>query len=374
MLESRGHEVLRFTVHNDAINQMSRLTVGGKTIWNHQMHRHLSELVAEHRPHVAHFHNTFPLISPAAYYAARRHGTAVVQTLHNYRLICPDTFMLRDGRICRECQGRVMPWPAVQHGCYHGSRAGSLVVATMLATHRLAGTYRRQVDRYIAVAHFGRQVLIDGGLPAEKITVKPYFVEPDPGIGAGRGGYAVFVGRLSPEKGIDTLLAAWEHLADIPLKILGDGPLAGTVAEAASRLPNVHWLGRQPQPEVSRLVGDAAMLVFPSVWYEGLPKTILESFAKGTPVVASRLGAMIEMIDPGRTGAHFEPGNSFDLAEKVRSLWADSGQLAHLRQEARREFEARYTAGRNYPMLMGVYRDAIAHLADERHAEPALQS
>lgn len=374
LLESRGHEVVRYTLHNDQVNSMGRARLFAATFWNRDSAREIGRIIAERRIDVAHFHNTLPLISPAAYSAARNAGAAVVQTLHNYRLICPDAFMLRDQRVCQDCLGRRMAWPAVVHGCYRGSRAASLVVAGMLAAHRLAGTWDRAVDRYIAVTQFGRQVLVDGGLPAEKVVVKPYFVSPDPGGGEGRGGYAVFVGRLSAEKGIQTLLDAWERMPDVPLKILGDGPLAQRVQQAAERMPQVQWIGRRPQEEVCRIVGDAAMLVFPSLWYEGLPKTILESFAKGTPVVASRIGAMIEMIEHGRTGAHFAPGEPLDLVAQVRAMWNDPGRLARARQEARREYQARYTPERNYPMLMGVYHEAIAHAAGERRPEYAWQA
>src|SRR5205814_1104988 len=164
------------------------------------------------RPRVAHFHNTFPLISPAAYYAARAEGVGVVQTLHNFRLLCPNALFFRDGKVCEDCLGRPVAWPGVVHGCYRGSRAASAATAVMTAAHRALGTWRTAVDVYVALTEFSRQKFIAGGLPAEKIAVKANFVYPDPGPGAGAGGYAVFVGRLSAEKGVETLLAAWRPL------------------------------------------------------------------------------------------------------------------------------------------------------------------
>ena len=195
----------------------------------------------------------------------------------------------------------------------------------------------------------------------EQIVVKPNFVHPDPGPGTGRGGYAVFVGRLSPEKGVATLLAAWEHLSqELPLKIIGDGPLAEQVEAAARRHPGIQWLGRQPFEKTVSMIGEAVLLVMPSVWYETFGRTIVEAFARGTPVVASRLGAMAELVESGRTGVHFQPGDPNDLTRKVRHLLAQPALLAEMRRAARQEFEAKYTAAHNYEALLAIYNQALA--------------
>ena len=286
LLESNGHQVLRYTVHNDQIKQGGQLSLAVKTIWNRSTYAELRELFRREQPAVVHFQNTFPLISPAAYYAARAEGVAVVQEIPNYRLLCPNAQLMRDGRVCEDCVGKLFAWPGVVHKCYRNSRGVTGVVAAMLSIHKIAGTWTGAVDTYIALTQFTRGKLIQGGLPAEKIEVKGNFLHPDPGPGTGDGGYAVFVGRLSPEKGVRTLLAAWELLGGrIPLKILGDGPLASDVRDAAARISGIEWLGRRPLNEVLDIVGRAAMLVFPSQWYEGQPKTIIEALAKGTPVV-----------------------------------------------------------------------------------------
>jgi glycosyltransferase involved in cell wall biosynthesis len=357
LLESQGHVVTRFTVHNDTVEGTGKLALLGKTIWNRAVARQIAATVRREHAEVVHFHNTFPLISPAAYYAARKAGAAVVQTLHNYRLLCPGAMFLRDGAVCESCLGRA-PVAALVHKCYRGSRAASAATATMLVAHRAAATYRRQVDAYIALTEFGRQKFIAGGLPAEKVVVKPNFVSPDPGPGAGRGGYALFVGRLAPGKGLETLLDAWtRHAPGMPLKILGDGPLAGLVREAsAAGAARIEWLGRRPLAEVYDAMGSAAVLVMPSVWYEGLPKTLIESFAKGTPVIASRLGALAECVTDGHTGYLFRPGDPADLAAQVRRAETDASAM---RLACRREFEARYTATRNLQMLLDVYRGAV---------------
>lgn len=216
------------------------------------------------------------------------------------------------------------------------------------------------MDLYVALTGFARRKFIEGGLAGEKIAVKPHFVAPDPGAGEGKGGYGLFVGRLSPEKGVRTLISAWDGIGErMPLRIVGDGPLAPEVAAAAGKGPGVEWLGRRGMSEVYDLMGDAAYLVFPSVWYEGFPKVLVEAFARGTPVIASRLGAMAELIDDGRTGLLFRHGDAEDLAAKVEWAIAHPEALAQMRRAARAEFEQKYTAERNYKLLADIYQRAI---------------
>jgi glycosyltransferase involved in cell wall biosynthesis len=307
-----------------------------------------------------HFTNTFPLISPSAYYAARREGVKIVQSLHNYRLLCPNALFLREGKVCESCLGRAIPWPAVRYACYRDNRPATAAVAAMLAFHRAIGTWSRVVDLFCALTEFGKRKFIEGGLPADRIAVKPNFMRVDPGAGEGAGGYAVFVGRLSAEKGLETILSAWSTRGiDLPLRIVGDGPLASRVQEAATENPRITWLGRQSPERVLDIVGDAALLVLPSVWYEGFPKTIVESLAKGTPVVTSNLGSMAEVVEDRRTGRLVVPGDVTSLAEAIQSLTADSLALRDMRVAARTEFEQKYTAEVNYQILMALYRRAL---------------
>jgi glycosyltransferase involved in cell wall biosynthesis len=385
LLESNGHHVERFTVHNASVEKMGRVEVARKTIWNSDAAATLAEAVRRTSANIVHFHNTFPLISPAAYQAVRKAGAAVVQTLHNYRLMCPSATLFRDGGICEDCVGKTVPWPAVVHACYRNNRPASAAVAAMLTVHRARGTFRDDVDAYIALTEFSRQKFVQAGLPADRIIVKPNFLQIDPGIGSGQGapegsgagGYAVFVGRLAQEKGIRFLLRAWGEIGKkLPLKILGDGPLRADVEAAAAIDPSIQYLGRKPLPEIYDIVGEAAALVFPSLWYEGLPRTIIEALAKGTPVLASNLGSMAELVTPGVNGLLFEPGDEVDLEEKVAALTA---QPAAMRAGARKTFEDRYTAERNYPALMSVYEAALNRssratqptAANSRQAAPA---
>ena len=364
LLTANGHEVVHFTKHSSDIEQMSKLAVARRAIWNRAAAAELRELVRRERADIVHFHNTVPLISPAAYYAAREAGAGVVQTLHNYRLICPKATFFRDGGVCESCLGKLFPWPAIQHGCYRDSRAGSAVMATMLTTHRLLKTYKKAVDCYIALSEFSRKKYIESGLPEDKIALKPNFVSPDPGEGDGLGAYAMYLGRLSPEKGVEMLLEAWKDL-DVPLKLVGNGPLGPAVEQEAAQNPNIQWLAGQSDQQVRDIMGDATLFVLPSVNFEGFPKTIVEAFSLGTPVVASRLGAMAELIDDGRTGKHFKPGDPEDLAREVQLLWANQARLREMRSEARAEYEDKYTAESNYRTLFKIY-ERVLHSAASR--------
>jgi glycosyltransferase involved in cell wall biosynthesis len=360
LLETRNHRVLRYEVHNDQVKQVNRLTLAKDTVWNTSAYRELGALIRRERPDVVHFHNTLPLVSPAGYYAARAEGVPVIQTLHNYRLLCPVALFFRDGRVCEDCMGKAVPWPGVVHRCYRGSRTASGVIATMLTVHRALRTWTEMVDVYVALTEFARKKFIEGGLPAEKIVVKPNFVAPDPGRGQGGGGYALFVGRLAPEKGTGTMLAAWNRLGTrISLKIVGDGPLRDQVVEAAATQSNVEWLGHRSVADVHALMGKADMLVFPSQWYETFGRVAAEAFAAGTPVIAANIGAVAELVEHGRTGLKFRTGDPEDLVTQVEWALSHPTELRNMREEVRAEFEAKYTAERNYRTLMEIYEAAL---------------
>jgi glycosyltransferase involved in cell wall biosynthesis len=245
LLRAAGVEVEVYEDDNRRIDELGGLRTALDTVWSQRSYAAIRERLRQKPCDLVHVHNFFPLISPAVYHAAQAEGCAVVQTLHNYRLSCPSGIFYRDGQVCEDCLGKPVAWPAVVHGCYRGSRAGSAAIATMLAGHRLLGTFARQVDLYVALNEFMRRKAIAGGLAPERVVIKPNFVDPDPGIGDGEGGFALFVARLNPEKGVPQLLAAWQRLgARIPLKIVGDGPLTPMVQEAAASTPaSSIWAG-----------------------------------------------------------------------------------------------------------------------------------
>lgn len=360
LLEAHSHQVLRYPVHNSSIEGMNPIALAGATIWSTSGYRELRALIRQKRPQVAHFHNTLPLISPAAYYAARAERVPVVQTLHNYRLLCPSAVFFRDGKVCEDCLGKFVPWPGVIHACYRANYAASGAVATMLILHRTLRTWTNLVDQYIALTEFARQKFIQGGLPAEKIVVKPNFIQHDSEHREELEKYALFVGRLSPEKGISTLLKAWQQIGEkMPLKIVGDGPLAPQVLESSRRVPGIDWLQQLPKEQVLALMERACILILPSLWYEGFPMVIAEAFASGLPVVASGLGSLSSLIDHQRTGLHFQPGSPEDLATQVEWVLAHPMELIQMRQAARTEFEAKYTAKQNYQMLIEIYEKVV---------------
>jgi glycosyltransferase involved in cell wall biosynthesis len=359
LLKEYGHQVVQFSVHNNQIDALSRVQLTTSTIWNRSVYSDLRELIRSERPQIAHFHNTFPLISPAAYYAAKDENIPVVQTLHNYRLFCPSGVFFRDGRICEDCLGKFTSWPGIIHSCYRGNSAATSVVALMLSIHRLLSTWISKVDVYIALTTFARQKFIEGGLPASKIVVKPNFIHPIPKIENTQGIYALFVGRLVQEKGIRILLNAWRKIgAQIPLKIVGDGPLASEVSVMAKEHSSIEWFRSQSHDAISSLMKSALTLIIPSLWYEGFPMVVAEAYAEGLPVIASSLGSLSGLVVHGRTGRHFKPGDSEDLCVQVEWILNHREEHSQMRKEARKEFELKYTAEQNYTMLMEIYEKA----------------
>lgn len=359
LLTNRGHRVTQYVVSNDEVSHYGRLALAKAAIWNSEQYQRTRALFDKLKPDVVHVHNTLPLISPAVFYAARAARTAIVHTLHNYRMMCVNGLLFRDGHICEDCLGKRLAWRGVVHRCYRNSHLGSAVVAAMLGYHRMRGTYQDQIDAYIALTNFARDKFLSAGLPAEKLFVKPNFLAEDPGVGTGRGNYALFVGRLSAEKGIGALLAAWKHIGSrLPLRIAGDGPLANAVA-SAQESGNISWLGWQPREHVLALMRSATILMFPSAWYEGFPMTLVEALATGTPVVATRTGALGELVIHGRTGLTFDTDNIPALVRVVNWAIEHPSELATMRLAARSEYEDKYTDDTNFGTLQSIYSRAI---------------
>jgi glycosyltransferase involved in cell wall biosynthesis len=363
LLEEHGHRVERVVVDNDRIPDDPTLAestrLAARTIWSPPAAALIAERVRAVRADVVHVHNFFPLLSPAIYSAARTAGAAVVQTLHNYRLICPVATLYRDGHVCEDCVGRSFAWPGIVHACYRASAPASAVVATMLAANRLRGTWRRDVDLYLAVSEFIRSKVVEGLLPADLVAVKPNFVA-DPGPSDARPGrHFLYVGRLSEDKGIETLLDAWRRVdRSIELRIVGDGPLAGLVEAASAGLPNVTLVGRISHDRISDELRAAVGLVFPSRWYEGMPLVIIEAFAAGRPVIASRLGTAGELVSEA-TGRLFPAGDAVALAEAVGWFNAHPDAAIERGAAARRRYLDGYSPDRNYPLIAALYAEAI---------------
>ncbi|MFY9809937.1 glycosyltransferase [Aquabacterium sp.] len=356
LLRAAGHEVHTYSRHNDEITLMSRPSAAFESLWSKQSSREVGNLLCKLEPDVMHVHNTLPLISPSVFWAARRAGVPCVMTLHNFRLLCPQAMFLRDGRVCEDCLGG-LPWRSVMRRCYRESSLQSAVLSAGVALHRGIGTYN-QVDRFIALSQFARLKFIEGGLPSERIVVKPNFVEdhvtPRMTQQKNRLG-GLFVGRLSAEKGVDVLISAADSWPEGTVDVIGHGPLEEDVR--ASR--KLIYQGSMPLHDVMRKMADAAFLIVPSICYENFPRTIAEAFCMGLPVIASRLGGMAEIIEDGVTGLLFEPGHAYDLAAKVKWAQSHPTEMTLMGRAARARYEKYYGSRTNLQQLESIYQSVI---------------
>jgi glycosyltransferase involved in cell wall biosynthesis len=421
LLRGSGNEVVTYYKNNEALGSghWALVKASVQTLWNRETYREFQKLLKIEKPDVVHCHNTFPLISPSIYLACAKEKVPVVQTLHNYRLLCLNAFLFRQdssvksvglsvkdglkpktstsGAICEKCLQKRFKWPGIRYGCYRGSKAGSLVVALMLLFHKLIGTWSKKVTAYIALTEFQKQKMIEGGLPADKIWVKPNFIasgdrvknqdlsvklenlKPNhliPKTGARSAPYALFVGRLSPEKGCDVLIRAWalfeQQSSDLGsptsenqkpvLLIVGDGPERAALEYLTldlCPLSFVHFLGKQPKESVLSLMRNAQFLVLPSLWYEGFPMTIVEAFSCGLPVMASDDGGMKDVIKDRNTGLLFSLGDEGVLAENIEWAFKHLIEMDEMGQAARQQFEKKYSPQKNYEELMAIYQSVV---------------
>lgn len=379
MLRAYGHHVSLYRRDNGEIENSSRIKLFVDTLWSKKTSVEAGLILREFSPDIIHVHNTFPLISPSIYWTAAEAGIPVVQTLHNFRLHCPQAMFLRDDHVCEDCLGKT-PWRGVVRGCYRNSRMQTAVLTSMLLVHRGLGTYTQKVSRYIALNDFCREKFIQGGLPENKVVVKPNFVDWKPvsensseadldtqnaKTPQARSGF-LFVGRLSVEKGVSVMADAVQLLdGNVSLRVAG----TGQEVNCLDNLSAIELLGALDGGAVQWQMSQSLALLMPSIWYENFPRTLVEAFASGLPVIASRLGALPQLIDDGRTGLLFEPGNPVDLAEKI--AWAHSNKEAMLEmgRNARLEYERKYTSEINYRQLIDIYEDAIATMPERRKAD-----
>lgn len=357
LLQDHGNEVAEYTKDNRHLTASNSLRLAVDAIWSREADRDVAELIERFRPEVLHAHNTLPQISPSIYHTASRLRVPVVQTLHNYRLVCANGLLLRDGRVCEACVGRAIGLPALLHGCYRGSRAATLSVVATLGVHKAIGTWSRKVTRYIALCQFAKAKILATGIPPERVVIKPNFVIDRHGSDAagGQRSGALFVGRLSIEKGVDTLVQAW---ANVPaaLEIYGTGDLEpGLRRDAVS---GVKFNGFAESDTIAAAMRRASFLVMPSRYYEGFPVVLAEAFSAGLPVIASRLGALEELVQDGVTGLHFTSGDAHELAAKVQWALANPQRMTAMGRAARSVYEAEYAPLSNYRRLMAIYRDA----------------
>ncbi len=354
LLRDKGHEVIELRRDNQQIAAMGRASLAAQTLWSCRTQAEALALLHEHRPVVVHVHNTFPLVSPSLYWACAKAGVPVVQTLHNFRLACPQAMFLREGKVCESCLGKT-PWPALAHGCYRDSRAQTAVVVGMLMLHRSLRTYESKVTRYIALNEFCKSKFVQAGLPEARIAVKPNFVVVDQPTGLPARAGLLFVGRLSPEKGIAVLAHAWSTCHGMRLRVIG----TGSSTSGLELLPGVDLVGNRTTDQVLAEMASAVALVLPSIWYENFPRTLVEAFGAGLPVIASRIGSLAELVEHGQTGLLFNAGDAADLARTM--VWAHEhpDEMATMGRNARARYESHYTPDINYRQLRAIYRDAI---------------
>lgn len=365
LLRSAGHQVVEYRRSNHEIADdtfVRQIALAQRAVWSNGTFQEFRTLLREERPDVVHVHNTFVMISPSIYWACAEENVPVVQTLHNFRLFCPPSNFLRDGKICEECIEHSL-LRSVAYGCYHGSRIATGAVALVLAAHRFAGTWTNKIDCYITVSRFARRKFAQAGLPPQKLVVKPHFVYPDPGVRTSPGEYAIFVGRFTSEKGLPTLLNAWKRVrTSVPLVIVGDGPLRQSIETQAAQISDapVIFRGHLSRDETLAAIKRAKFLLCASECYEQGPATILEAFACGVPVIAPSLGPIDEVVDDRLNGLLFRAGDAAHLAEKIEWALGHEKQLQSMGNSARTKFESDYCANKNYDRLMAIYDRVIS--------------
>jgi glycosyltransferase involved in cell wall biosynthesis len=360
LLRKAGCEVRMFTVDSAPLlaSRSAQLRAALEVRWNPSMVERVTRFLAAHPADVAHVHNFFPLLSPSVHATLRSLGVPVVQTLHNYRLVCANGVFLRDEKPCEECAVRG-PWRAVRYGCWRGSRMATAVWAEATAAQRRWGSWLASVDRFVVPSEFARRKLAAAGLPPERIVVKPNPV-PDPGEPAPPGRGAVYVGRLSPEKGLALLLDAWRTLPGAPsLTIAGGGPDESRLRERARGIPGVSFLGEVARDRVPQLFAGAAFAVAPSIWFEVFGVTVAEAMAAGRAVVASDAGAMAELVEHGANGLLFRSGDATSLASACRRLLEDAALAAALGREARARYEEELAPGHATERLLALYSEVV---------------
>lgn len=368
LLETAGHQVIPYVRSNKELQDISfleRVAIVPRMVWSQDTRREFAILLAQHSPDIVHIHNTFMVISPSIYSACRERRVPVVQTLHNFRLLCPEAKFYRDGHVCEECVDHGL-LQSVRYGCYRNSRSATAGVALKLAFHNKLNTWTESVTRFIALTDFAKHKFVAAGFPPDKFVVKPNFVESDAGERTGAGEYVLYLGRLAGEKGLSTLLNAWKQLdPQYPLHIVGEGPerVALQAQARESKLSSVIFRGQLTRPEARQALKRAKFLVVPSIWYETFGMCIIEAFACGVPVLCSRLGAMKEIVADGLSGLHFNPNDAQDLAAKVQWAWNHPAEFTAMGRAARLQYEAQFTPEKNYQLLMQIYRQCLAEQA-----------
>ncbi len=355
LLQSKGHDVQLFSKTNLSIANTKSPQLFFDTIWSRKTNIELTDTINKRKPDIIHIHNTFPLISPSVYYTAKNLKIPVVQTLHNFRLMCLKALLLRNNAICEDCIGKT-PWRGLIHKCYHDSFLRSLAIFSMLTTHRALGTYRKHINQYIALSEFSKKLFIKGGLPAEKISIKPNFVAIGKPISSNRSGL-LYVGRLSPEKGFNILVKALANQNSIRASIIGEGPEQALTPHTETT--NLEYLGWLDSHSVYKHMRNSQFIVIPSICYENFPRTLVEAYACELPVIASNIGPLGQLVKDGKTGLLFKPGSADDLLRKIQWAVNNPNKIRKMGENARKYYEQYYNVETNYQILKNIYYKAL---------------
>ena len=360
LLKKRGENVDTLIFNNDVIqSNLDKVKIGLYSFYNPQTSSLLEKKINEFSPDVIHVHNFFPIASPSLFYISSQKKIPVVMTLHNYRLICPNAVFFREGRVCDNCISKSFAIDGVVHGCYRNSKVQTLLLASMTYYHKVSGTWKNKVSKYIALTSFSKNKFLYSSLNLKdtQLIVKPNFVE-DHGFDFNKEEYFIFIGRLSNEKGIDVLLDAFKGTSK-KLVVIGDGPLRNIVQKCVSLNKNIKYLGCQSKEVILLKLKKAKALLFTSICYESFGMTIIEAFSCATPVISSDIGAPNELVDGGVTGLKFKVGKYEELKKKMMLLDKDKSLHYQLCLNARKEYEDKYTEENNYKQLTSIYKDAI---------------
>jgi len=362
MLKSFGHEVCAYERHNNEIKSgiLSRFSHASSLRFSRSAYDQARSLVRSFKPDVAHFHNTFFVMTPAVFYACKDEGVPVVVSLHNFRLMCINGLFFRDGKPCEDCL-RGARISGVFHRCYRDSLTFSMIAADMINYHWRRKTWDKTVDHFVVETEFTKGKYVQAGIPSAKVTVLPNFIEKPSKNTQDRGRHALYVGRLSQEKGMDVLLKAWRHRKEIPLYIVGQGPMQKDIEAYIKKygLDHVKMLGFLENEDCLKVLAQAKFLIVPSLCYENFPRVVVEAYACGVPVLASRLGTMEEIVEDGTTGSLFSPGDAQDLAAKAMDMVRDDNKYAQLCVNAIQVYNLKYTPTRHYEGLMNIYQRAL---------------
>ena len=362
MLEAEGHEVILYEGLNAEINSLNffqKFIFFSKDVfWSKKVFHELQHIINQHKPDVAHFHNIFLALTPSAYDACFQSQVPVVQTLHNYRMLCANGIFFREGKTCEDCLKKGM-FSAVCHRCCRKSFFLSWVIIRILRDLRYKKDLLDKVHEFIVLSEFSKRKFVENGFPEGKVVVKPNFVNVKTSQNSSKKGGALFVGRLCDYKGVDVLHEAFQRLPQIPLAIIGEGPLVDKVKQYAKEMDHVEFLGRQSYHDVIKKMTKSACVIFPSACYETFGRVIIEAYACGVPVIVSDAGAAAELVQEEKTGFIFESGNSYQLAQKIQRLMDDHDLRKLMANNAREVYEEKYTEAVNYHQLIKIYSNKI---------------